>query len=338
MKSASSARVVALTESRLLGTAVAREAGLPLLPIEERTFEDGEFKLRPLESVRGRTLFVLQSLAGTGSMPVSERLVRLLWLLHVLRDGGAASTVALLPYLAFARKERRTQLRDPVATRYLAEQLEASGLGGALGLDVHNPAAFDNAFRIPTVHLTALPMMARHLAARLANAPTVVVSPDVGGIKRAQLFRERLAAQFGRDVELAFLTKRRAKDIVTGGSLAGDVAGRVAVVVDDLCATGGTLIRAALACQQAGARSVQVAVTHAPMRSGLEAVLATEAVSGVLVTDSVGLELPAGPTVTASGKLVILPVATLFGEALRRLVAGVPLASLLVRWPPSLEE
>lgn len=334
----SSARLVALTESRALATAVAREAGLALLPIEERAFEDGEFKIRPLESVRGRTLFVLQSLAGSASVPVCERLVRLLWLLHVLRDGGAASTIALLPYLAFARKERRTQLRDPVATRYLAEQLEASGLGGALGLDVHDPAAFDNSFRIPTVHLTALPMMARHLAATFANAEVAVVSPDVGGIKRAQLFRERLAAELGRDVELAFVTKRRAKDVVTGGALAGDVAGRIAVVVDDLCATGGTLIRAAQACQRAGARTVHVAVTHTPMRGGIEAVLATEAISGMLVTDSVAADVPAGASAVASGKLVTLPVAPLFGEAVRRMVAGAPLASLLQRWPPSLEE
>ncbi len=324
--------LAALTESSVAAAALARHAGLAMLPIEERRFEDGEFKLRPLESVRGRDVFVLQHLAGSAGAPVCERLVRLLFLLQGLRDAGAASIVVLLPYLAFARKDRRTQLRDPLTLRYVAQLLEATHVDCLVSLDVHNPAAFDNAFRIPTVHLTALALLAEHFAVEPLPGALAVVSPDVGGIKRAQLFSERLAARVGPDVELAFVTKRRARDVVSTGRLAGEVCGRSVIVLDDLCATGGTLIRAAQACRRAGAASVRVAFTHAPTSGGLAALMASADICGIVMTDSTGVDRPPSLSAAAS-KLVTLPVAPLFGELVRRMLAGVPVAPLLEDWP-----
>ncbi|MBL8199949.1 MAG: ribose-phosphate pyrophosphokinase [Chromatiales bacterium] len=325
----------ALGESGELGARVALDAGMALAPLEERRFEGGEFKLRPLESVRGRTAFVLESLAGTEEYPVAERLVRLLFLLGVLRDAGAVRRVAVIPYLAFARKERRTQVRDPVNTRYVAQLLEASGADQLVTLDVHNPAALDNAFRIPVDHLSALPMMADHYATRSGVGPLVVMSPDVGGIKRAQLFRELLEERLGRTVELAFVEKRRALDVVSGGTVVGMGGDQPTVIVlDDLCATGGTLIRAANICRDAGAAAVHVAVTHAPLRQGVDALLQAEAIDRIVVTDSVGAPwVPPESSAPRDGKLVSLPVAPLLGQALGRLVSGRPLAPLLRRWP-----
>ena len=330
---APAAVLLALQESGLLGAAVAREAGMALLPIEARRFEGGEFKLRPLQSVRGRATFIVQSLVASPVAPVCERLVRLLFLLQGLHDAGAHSATVLVPYLAFARKERRTQRRDPVSARYVAQLLEAAHADVVIGLDVHNPAAFDNAFRVPTVHLTAIPMMAAYFADRPLSTPLAVVSPDVGGIKRAQLFREQLVARLGRDVELAFVIKRRAQDVVSSGSLLGEVAGCTAIVLDDLCATGGTLIRAAEASRRAGAASVYVAATHAPQPSGLEALAATAAIAGIVVTDSVGFEAPPDGAARASGKLVTLSVAPLLGQLVQRMAAGAPVAPLLEGWP-----
>ncbi len=329
----SSPCLIAPGESRALASAVAAEAALPLIPLEERRFEGGELKLRPLESVRGRAVFVLQSLAGTEEAPVCERLVRLLFLLQGVRDAGAHATVAVLPYLAFARKDRRTQLRDPVTSRYVAELLEATGVAQVVCLDVHNPAAFDNAFRVPTIHLTALPMMVEHFARQAPAGGLAVVSPDVGGIKRAQIFRELLAARTAAEVELAFIEKRRAQGAVATGLLAGEIAGRAVIVLDDLCATGGTLIRAAQACRRAGVRSVHAAVTHMPLAAGLEALLATEAISGIVVTDSVGVDFRATHVPADSGRLVTLRIAPLVGQAIGRMVAGQPIAPLLQRWP-----
>ncbi len=319
------------SESRSLGTATCREAGLQLSGLEERNFESGEFKLRPLESVRGRSACVLQSLAGSPGCSAADRLVRLLFLLNGLRDAGASELIAIIPYLAYARKDRRTQLRDPVNTRYVAQLLEASGVTRVIALDVHNPAALDNSFRIPVDHLSALPMIAHHFHSRLGRTDLVVVSPDVGGVKRAQLFQELLEAQCGAPVELAFLEKRRALGKVATGRLVGDVRGRTVLVVDDLCATGGTLIRAAESCREAGASTVHVAVTHAPLSAGIQAVAAAESITDVVITDSV--DFHEKPVLCAAEKLFTLSVAPLLGDAVRRIFSGQSVAPLLTRWP-----
>lgn len=323
--------LLALSESRSLAAAIAHDAGVALAALEERRFEDGEFKLRPLQSVRGRSAYVLQALAATPDVPLCERLVRFLFLINGLRDAGASQRIALVPYLAFARKERRTQLRDPVNTRYVAELFEASGVDRLVALDVHNPAALDNSFRIPVDHLSALPMFVDHLAARLAPTGLAIASPDIGGIKRAQIFRELLEARLGREVELAFIEKRRAKGVVSGGTLVGNVADCEVIVLDDLCATGGTLIRAAGVCRQAGAAAVHVAVTHWPLAVGLDNLMRSDDITSIVTTDSVCLPLAVAPA--QAGKLTMLSIAPLFGQAVGRMEAGKPLAPLFSRWP-----
>lgn len=335
---ASAPAFFALSESEELAAAIRQEAELTPAGLEERRFEGGEFKLRPLESVRGRTAFVFQSLAGTQDTPVSERFVRLLFLLNCLRDAGAVQRVALVPYLAFARKDRRTQLRDPVNTRYVAQLLEASGADRLIALDVHNPAALDNAFRIPVDHLTALPIMVDHFATRFSNGNLAVASPDVGGIKRVQVFRELLQNRLGRKIELAFIEKRRTQGVVSVGAVVGDTAGRTVIVLDDLCATGGTLLRAAEACRRSGAAAVHAVVTHVPLVAGLEALLAAKDLASVVVTDSIATlaQLKATSDAAAS-KLVTLSVAPLYGQAVKRILAGKPLAPLLHRWPVPFE-
>lgn len=322
--------LVALSECREMAARVGASAGVPLAAIEERRFEGGEFKLRPLESVRDRTVFVLQSLSASAEVPTAERLVRLLFLLYGLGDAGAAQRVALVPYLAYARKERRTQLRDPVNTRYVAQLLESTGVDRLIALDVHNPAALDNSFRIPVDHLSALPMMADHFASRLPDSALTVLSPDVGGIKRAQLLRELLQRRLTRSVELAFIEKRRAQDVVSSGALVGHSAQRAVIVIDDLCATGGTLIRAAEICQRAGAQAVHAAVTHVPLATGVDLLLAAGSIASVTVTDSVGF---VHARAAANPRITTLSVAPLFGQALQRMLAGRPLAPLLEHWP-----
>lgn len=323
-------RIFALRESRGLAQAIAREAGTELATLEERAFEGGEFKLRPLASVRGSAAFVVQSLAGANGTSPSESLLRMLFLCLGLRDAGADPVIAVTPYLAFARKDRRTQPRDPVTARYVAQLIEAAGVSQVLAIDVHNAAAFDNGFRVPAMHLSAQPLLAAHLCRDLDSSGLVVVSPDVGGIKRAQVFRELLERQAGVPVGFAFIEKRRAAGHVSGGTIVGDIGGRRAMVLDDLCATGGTLVRAALALRQGGATRVEVAVTHAPLPAGVAAVLAEQQIARFLVTDSAAWEQP-----PRDPRLHVLSVAALLGSAMRRIAAGQPLTPLLECWPPA---
>jgi ribose-phosphate pyrophosphokinase len=324
----------ALRESRALAFDIGRATGVALAPLEERSFEGGEFKLRPLTAVRARTVFVVQSLVESVDAPLAQRVVRLLFLLFGLRDAGAARVIALIPYLAFARKDRRTQPRDPVNSRYIAQLLEAAGIDRVVALDVHNPAALDNAFRVPVDHLSAVPMFVDNFAPRLATAPLAVASPDVGGIKRVQIFAELLERRLGREVELAFIEKRRARGMVASGRVIGEVRDCEVIVLDDLCASGGTLIRAATALREAGASAVQVAFTHAPLEQGLAALAAAPAISRIVCTDSVG-PTPQGQASSAQDRLRVLGVAPLFAEAVRRMLTGEPLAPLLDGWPPA---
>jgi ribose-phosphate pyrophosphokinase len=323
-----------LSESQALAAAIARHARMALAPLEERPFEEGEFKLRPLASVRDRTVFVVQSLAGSAGASVHQRLVRLLFLLFGLRDAGAARTIALLPHLSFARKESRTQARDPVNTRYVAQLLEATGLGRLVALDVHNPASLDNAFRIPVDHLSAIPMFVDHFAGTAPTAELAVMSPDIGGVKRVQIFHELLERRLGRTVELAFVEKRRAGGKVSSGRLVGEVADREVIVLDDLCASGGTLIRAAEIARAAGARAVHVAFAHATLERGLDALASAAAIARIVLTDSAA---PSGhaQSLAGQGKLQLLSIAPLFGEVVARLSSGAALAPLLNSWPPA---
>ena len=208
--------IFALNAAREFGAVVAGALGVELAPHEEREFEDGEHKARPLVSVRGRDVYVVQSLHGGPHASPNDKLCRLLFFAGALRDAGARRVTAVIPYLAYARKDRRTQSRDPVTTRYVAELIEAVGIDRVVVVDVHNLAAFENAFRCPIVHLEARPLFVTHLAPLLRGRDVVVVSPDAGGAKRADLLRKSLAASLESDIPLAFLAKKRSGGVVSG--------------------------------------------------------------------------------------------------------------------------
>jgi ribose-phosphate pyrophosphokinase len=307
-------RLFALSETRALGASIGAALGIPLTPHEERDFEDGEHKTRPLESVRGCDVFVIQSLYSEPGKSVNDKLCRLLFFIGALKDASARTVTAVLPYLGYARKDRKTKTRDPVTTRYMAQLLEAVGTDRVLTLDVHNLAAFQNAFRCHTDHLEAKKLFVEHFAARMTDAELVVVSPDVGGVKRAELFREALSQRLSRPAGSAFMEKQRSAGIVSGEALVGDVNGKTAIIIDDMISTGGTIARTAHACRDRGAQSVHAAASHGIFVGKADQVVADPALDSLVVTNTLP-PFRLDPEL-ARNRLTVLDVSPLLADAI----------------------
>jgi ribose-phosphate pyrophosphokinase len=269
-----------------LAAALSVELDQPLARHEERRFDDGECKLRPLSDPRGEDAYVMLGLYGGPVDSPHDKLCRLLMFIATLREHGASRVTALLPYLAYARKDQRTKPFDPVGLRYVAQMFEAVGTDQVIALEVHNVAAFQNAFRCTTVHLDAHAAFDLVLGG-LADGPLAVASPDPGGVKRALLWREALQARLAGPVGFAMVDKRRSAGLVTSSNLvAGDVAEATVLLIDDLIASGETLHRAAAALRDKGARRVLAFAAHGLFTGSADEKLADSLFDGVVVTDS----------------------------------------------------
>ena len=308
----------ALGASVPFGRQVADALGLALAGHEEREFEDGEHKSRPLTCVRRRDAYVIHTLHGDAGHSANDKLCRMLFFIGALKDAGAARVTAVAPYLAYARKDRRTKPGDPVTTRYVASLFEAVGTGAVLTMDVHNIAAYENAFRIPAIHLEAATLLAAWVAP-LAGGSAAVVSPDAGGAKRAERCRQALA-RIGVDATSALAEKFRSGGVLSGSLLVGDVAGRTALIVDDLVSSGATLARTARTCREQGATRVIALATHALFGPGAAEALADEAIERIVVTDTVAPGRLAGSA--ASARLTVLSCAQRFAAAIGALHQG----------------
>ncbi|KAF2989571.1 ribose-phosphate diphosphokinase [Methylocystis sp. MJC1] len=323
----------ALGSSRAFGEAVARTLGVALAPLEDRSFEDGEYKLRPLTSVRGHDAFALFSLHGEAGASSADKLLKLLFFVGAMKDSGAARVTVVAPYLCFSRKDRRTKPRDPITTRYVAQLFEAMRTDGVMTVDVHNIAAFENAFRCETIPLDAHALFACHFEPLIGDAPAAVVSPDLGGEKRAELFRQRLERMLRRPVAKAFMDKTRSEGKVTGEIFAGDVDGRVAIILDDLIAGGGTAARAAAACRVHGAARVFVAATHGVFAKAAAETLRDAPIDGLVITDAVPLREGDATAQALGERLMIVPIAGLFAQAIRRRHENGSITELLAEGP-----
>jgi ribose-phosphate pyrophosphokinase len=286
---------------------------------------------------------VLHSLYGEPSQSVNDKLTRLLFFIATLKDAAAKDVTAVVPYLAYARKDRKTQPRDPVTLRYLAQLFEAVGTDALLVLEVHNPAAFQNAFRCNTEALDCTSLFAAKLVDqlgelshvqlgdllgdRLADAAVAVVSPDAGGVKRAALFRQKLAHSLGRSVTMGFVEKFRSAGVLSGELLVGEVSGRHVLLFDDLISSGQTLLRAARACHQQGATAVWALAAHGLFNSDAESVLSDPMIERVFITDSVPLRVTPGSAL--ANKLEVVSCAGLFAEAIRRCHEGGSIVELM---------
>jgi len=314
-------RIFALNASREFGIQVCRHLGVTLSEHEEREFEDREHKARPLTNVRGKDVFVIHSLHADDGQSANDKLVRLLFFIGTLKDAAATRVTAVIPYLCYARKDRKTQPDDPVTTQYIARLFEVVGTDCVVTLDVHNLAAFQNAFRCRTEHIEANTMFVQHFAPLLINQEIIVISPDAGGIKRAERFRQALGAALQCQIGSGFAEKYRAKSVVSGDMVMGDIAGKISIIIDDLISTGGTIAHVAKVCRERDAKKVFAVASHGVFVGGANTVLADDALDQMIVTSSI----PPFRVVDdiARSKLLVLDCAPLFADAIRMIHAAV---------------
>jgi ribose-phosphate pyrophosphokinase len=311
--------IFALGPSRAGGEAIAGALGTGLAEHEETIFDDGERKLRPLADVRGRAAVVVQSLYDGPSRSVHDKLCDVLLFVGALKDARAARVTLVAPYLCYARQDRRTKSGEPLSLRYVAQLLEAAGIDAIVAQDVHNPAAFYNAFRIPAVNIEGAQLFATHFAKALADQDIEVISPDTGGVKRAERFRYALSTTMNEDIELEALGKQRIDHIVSGEEIPCGVSGRAVIVFDDIIATGSTMLRAVKACHKGDASHVIAAATHGLFLHRAEKLVASSLVDRVVVCDTVPpFRLETG---LVAEKVTILPAGPSIAEAIRDVAA-----------------
>lgn len=285
-----------------LARLISSEVGVALTDPRVARFSDGEIDVKIQESMRGHDCFVLQPTCH----PVNENLMELLIILDALRRASAGRVTAVIPYYGYARKERKSQPREPITAKLIANFVTLAGADRLLLMDLHADA-IEGFFDVPTDHLSAHKILAAHVNSLKLGACTVV-APDAGGAKRAEAMARLLNAP------LVFVYKRRPRDEVSEIlDMAGEVEGRDCVVIEDIISTGGTMVEVARALRQHGARSVIIACTHPVLTAGAVQRLREAPVDEVVVTNSIPVpEDKMGPPLT------VLSIAPLLAEAIVR--------------------
>ncbi len=278
-------------------------------------FSDGEIHFFIDENVRGEDVFIIQS----GSFDANSHLMELFVMIDAFKRASAERITAVVPYYPYARQDWKDRPRVAISARLVADLIEASGANRVLTMDLHSPQ-IQGFFSIPVDNLTAAPVLARHIQG-LTLKDLTIVSPDAGGVGRARVFAKRLKAN------LAIIDKRRpAPNEARVHHVIGDVKDRDVVIVDDMVDTAGTLVRSVEALVEKGAKRVYAASTH-PVLSG-EAVdrIAKSPLEKIIVTNTI----PLSDEARSSSKILVLSVAELFGEAIRRINRGHSVSSLFV--------
>lgn len=278
-------------------------------------FSDGEIHFYIEESVRGEDVFVIQS----GSHDANFHLMELFLMIDAFKRASAERITAVLPYYCYARQDWKDRPRVPISARLVADLLEAAGADRVLTMDLHSPQ-IQGFFSFPVDNLMAAPVLANYIR-RLELKDLTIVSPDAGGVGRARVFAKRLMAT------LAIIDKRRpTPNVAMVLHVIGEVEDRDVVILDDMVDTGGTLVQSAEALKKEGARRVYAACSH-PVLSG-QAIEKIEdsSLEKVIVTNTI----PLSERVKSSKKIVCLSVASLFGEAIRRINRGHSVSSLFV--------
>jgi ribose-phosphate pyrophosphokinase len=283
---------------------VAKVLGCTLTETESRTFANGEIYARYGDSVRGCDAFVIQA----HSHPINEWLMEQLIMVDALKRASAKRITVVAPFYPYARQDKKGRGREPISARLIADLFKAAGADRIMSVDLH-AAQIQGFFDGPVDHLFAMPVLLEHFKKQLDPKELTVVSPDMGRVRVADIWSDKLGAP------LAIIHKRRDPKVpnqVSVHEIVGEVEGRVCLLVDDLIDTGRTIQKAAEALKKAGAKSVVVAATHAVFSDPATEVLQSDVIDQVVVTDTLPLSAD-----KRWDRLTVLPIAPLVARAIR---------------------
>jgi ribose-phosphate pyrophosphokinase len=291
--------------NRPLAERISEYLGIGLGAVKIQPFPDGEVLVKLEADVRGRDVFVIQPTCP----PVDQSLMELLIFIDCARRASAERITAVIPYFGYARQDRKDEGRVPISAKLVANMITVAGADRVLVVDLH-AAQVQGFFDIPVDNLYAEPVLTRHYAAMDLD-DLVVVSPDVGNVKRARIYADHLGG------DLAIVNKRRVSGSeVEVGRIIGDVEGKTVLMVDDMISTAGTICTAARLCRDEGATRVLVGATHAVLSGPAVERLSEAPIEELLVTDTIPMP---EETARAIGKLKVLTVSSLVGEAIHRI-------------------
>jgi ribose-phosphate pyrophosphokinase len=288
---------------------------LPLGNAQVKTFSDGEIQIEIDENVRSKDVFVIQSTCA----PVNDNLVELLLMIDALKRSSAIRITAVIPYFGYARQDKKVAPRVPISAKLVADMVALAGANRVITMDLH-AGQIQGFFNIPVDNIFAAPLLIEYIRSKF-NDNLVIVSPDAGGVERARAFAKRL------DADLAIIDKRRsAPNEAKAMAVIGDVQDKVAVILDDMADTAGTLTGAADALKAEGAREVHACCAHAVLSGPAIERIVNSNIKNLVVTDTI----PLSEKAAACGKIDVISIAELVGEAIIRSYRGDSVTSLFV--------
>lgn len=300
---------------RELAGEIAGKLGIPLTDATITTFSDGEILLQINGNVRGSDVFVIQPTCT----PVNENIMELLLMMDALKRASAGRITAVMPYYGYARQDRKVQPRVPISSKLIADLLTVAGANRVLTMDLH-AGQIQGFFDIPVDHLIGSSVLYEYIN-RSGFKDPVIVSPDAGGVERARNFAKRLKAS------LAIIDKRRdGPNVAQVMNVIGEVKKRDAVILDDMIDTAGTVVKAAQALKEKGARKVYAACTHAVLSGPAVDRINSSDLEELIVTNTIPLDSKQ----ERCPKLTVLSVAPLFAEAIKRIHEESSISSLFV--------
>lgn len=286
----------------------------------ETHHDDGESFLKSNENVRGCDVYVIASLYSDQTHQVNEKIINLLWFIGSLKDASAGRITVILPYMAYARQDRKVKSREPIITKYMAKTFESVGVDRLITVDVHNLSAFQNSFRIPVDNLDTIKLFSQALcdkswdgvpSLKEDSSNLVVLSPDNGGITRCSLFQEALEKILNVEIPLAVFDKRRKEGVVKGSRIIGDVSGKRILLFDDMIASGSTGRKAIDAAEKSGGKLYAFCATHGLFTGdanknleGLDRLFVTDTVSSWRLNENVLSKLKVVKTTELIAKVI----------------------------------